>query len=748
MLITQSELDSFIQPAQSQPHRFLGMHSAVRMGEIGLVVRAYLDNAAQCVVIDTRSPRKKPLPLHKLHGSGFFEGFLPGVSEVFPYRLSITHYDGSITEQADPYTFLPTLGEEDLYLINEGNDHRIYQKLGAFARVHQGVSGVAFAVWAPSARRVSVVGDFNNWDGRYHMTRMLGASGIWEIFIPGLGPGTRYKYEILGPNDPTPFLKSDPYAVYFEPPPNNASIVYDLAGYEWGDSKWVKNRAATDWQQKPVSIYELHLGSWRRVPCEENRPLTYRELAEQLPAYLQEMGFTHVEFMPPAEHPFAGSWGYQVTGFFAPTHRFGTPHDFMFLVDTLHQAGIGVIIDWVPAHFPRDAFALAGFDGTHLYEHADPRQGAHLDWGTLIFNYGRLEVRAFLIASALAWFDRFHIDGLRVDAVASMLYLDYSRKEGEWIPNKFGGRENLEAIEFLRRTNELIHHYHPGALTIAEESTSFAGVTRPVAQHGLGFDLKWNMGWMHDTIKYFNQDPLFRKWSHNQLTFGMLYQYSENFVQVFSHDEVVHGKGSMLNKMPQPDISGRARNLRALYAFMWTWPGKKTLFMGSEFGQYAEWKYDASLDWHLLEYMDHEGIRRVVRDLNKLYLSDTAIAAYEQQPEGFEWIEANDADNSVFAYLRRGKNNASTWVVVANFTPVERSYRVGIPGAGTWEEILNTDAVEYGGAGAGNFGEATAKEIPWHNHPFALDICLPSMSVVIFRQNQQTRKTLAKTKKR
>ncbi len=736
MILTPAELASFTETVQSRPHSFLGMHPATIEKKPGLVVRAYLSDAERCEVVDAGNEKRR-FPLNRLHESGFFEGFIEGEKNVFPYRLRAVSYSGEVRQIYDPYSFLPTLGETDIYLINEGNDHRIYEKLGSHPKTHNGIAGTAFAVWAPSARRVSVVGDFNKWDGRYHPMRMLGASGVWEIFIPGIKPGTRYKYELLGPNDPTPFLKSDPYAVSFEPPPNNASVVYEISGYKWNDAEWLAKRAKTDWQKKPVSVYELHLGSWKRVPGDGNRPLTYRELADKLPEYLTQTGFTHVELMPPAEHPFSGSWGYQVTGFYAPTHRFGTPHDFMYLVDALHAAGIGVIVDWVPAHFPRDAFALAGFDGTHLYEHADPRQGAHNDWGTLIFNYSRHEVRAFLAGSALSWFERFHIDGMRVDAVASMLYLDYSRKEGEWIPNRYGGRENLDAMDFLRHTNSLVHQYFPGALMIAEESTSFSGVTRDVNDNfGLGFDLKWNMGWMHDVIEYFTKDPLYRKWHHNKLTFGMLYQYSEKFVHVFSHDEVVHGKGSMLNKMPQHNISGKAQNLRALYAFMWTWPGKKTLFMGSEFGQSNEWRYDQSLDWHLLEYIDHEGIRRVVRDLNRLYREDTVMAANEQNPGGFEWIEANDGDNSVLTYLRRGENDKSLWVVACNFTPVERPYRIGVPEAGRWEEVLNTDSKEYGGTGAGNFGGVIAGDKSWNNRPHFIDVCLPAMSAVVFRKKK------------
>jgi 1,4-alpha-glucan branching enzyme len=711
------------------------MHTASSQENQGLVVRAFLGDAEKCELVPQgKGAPVGELPLERLHESGFFELFIPGAHEVFPYQLRITRHNGGQSQAHDPYAFLPTLGELDLHLFNEGTHARIYEKLGSHPCVHDGVAGTAFAVWAPMARRVSVVGDFNAWDGRYHMMRTLGASGVWEIFIPGVYSGARYKYEILGPNEPAPFLKSDPYAVRFEPPPHNASIVCSLGGYTWQDAAWLAQRAAADWQRKPISVYELHLGSWKCVPEEGGRPLNYRELASQLPAYLTGMGFTHVELMPPAEHPFDGSWGYQVTGFYAPTQRFGTPHDFMSLVDALHAAGIGVIVDWVPAHFPRDTFALEAFDGTHLYEHADPRQGAHLDWGTLIFNYGRHEVRAFLTGSALAWLDRFHVDGLRVDAVASMLYLDYSRKEGEWIPNCHGGRENLEAIHFLRHTNELVHQHFPGALMIAEESTSFAGVTRPVHEGGLGFDLKWNMGWMHDTLKYLSKDPLYRKWHHNLLTFGMLYQYSEKFVQVFSHDEVVHGKGSMLNKMPQPDISGRAQNLRAFYALMWAWPGKKTLFMGNEFGQYAEWKYDQSLDWHLLRHPPHEGLRLLVRDLNKLYREDEALASNEQFPGGFQWLEANDADNSVLTFLRLCDAGGPAWVIAVNFTPVERSYRIGVPYDGQWHEAINTDAPAYGGHGAGNLGSVTADTgFAWNNQPHSLHARLPSMSTLIFR---------------
>jgi 1,4-alpha-glucan branching enzyme len=753
MILTRPELNSFLEVTQSQPHTFLGMHPVALKRRRGVVVRAFLANAKECAVVPLDAAAggasKKSFPLTRLDDAGFFEGFIP-VREIFPYALRVTGYDGAVRTVRDPYSFWPTLGDTDLYLINEGTEHRLYEKLGSRVLTHQGVAGVAFAVWAPSARRVSLVGDFNNWDGRYLPMRKLGASGVWEIFVPALAAGVRYKYEILGPAEPTPFLKSDPCALYFEPPPNNASIVFDLRKTDWRDAEWLARRAGTDWRRAPVSIYEMHLGSWRRVPEENNRPLTYRELAEQLPAYLVAEGFTHVEFLPPAEHPFDGSWGYQVTGFYAPTQRFGTPLDFCALVDALHTAGIGVIVDWVPAHFPRDAFALAGFDGTHLYEHADPRQGTQREWGTLIFNYGRHEVRGFLTGAALAWFDRFHIDGLRVDAVASMLYLDYARDAGEWVPNKFGGRENLDAADFLRYVNNAVHTLYPGALTIAEESTSYAGVTRPVAAGGLGFDLKWNMGWMHDTLDYLHLDPLHRRWHHDKLTFGMLYQYSEAFTQVFSHDEVVHGKSSLINKMPQRDVAARAQNLRVLLAYLWTWPGKKTLFMGCEFGQTAEWKFDASLDWHLLRYPDHAGLQLLVRDLNRLYTGTPAIAALDNDPRGFQWVEPDDKENSVLTFLRfsdgsalpprsplPADRSAQTWLVALNFTPVERDYRCGVPFAGEWREVINTDAREYGGAGAGNLGGVIADAgVSAHGRPHSLRFRLPGMSAVIFCHSQ------------
>ena len=643
MRLSPAELTALVDGKETSPHRFLGLHP-LQGG--GLVARALLPWASTCELLPDGG---KPVPMTRLHASGVFEVEMPGTT-LFRYRFRVTYPDGVRRDVDDPYRFLPTIYEEDLFLLGKGDYHRAHYKLGSHVRTIDGVTGVSFAVWAPSARRVSVVGDHNLWNGRAQPMRILGASGIWEIFVPGLAAGARYKYEIVGPHDTTPFLKTDTYALHFEPSPNHAAIVCDLSGFVWHDEAWLEARRRRDLRSRPMSVYEVHLASWRRVPEEGGRVLNYRELGEQLAAYCVQMGFTHVELMPPSENPFDGSWGYQVTGFYAPTHRFGSPLDFMTLVDALHRADVGVIVDWVPAHFPRDFFALARFDGTHLYEHADPRLGEHQDWGTLIFNYGRHEVRGFLVCSALSLLERFHVDGLRVDAVASMLYLDYSRKAGEWIPNRFGGRENIEAIEFLRQVNSLVHLYQPGVAMIAEESTSFPGVTKSVPEGGLGFDFKWNMGWMHDTLDYFKQDPLFRKFHHDKLTFGMLYQWSEAFVQSFSHDEVVHGKGSLIGKMSGADDATKAANLRCLLALQWSWPGKKTLFMGCEFGQFAEWKYDASLDWHLLEYPLHLGVQRLVADLNRLYVADAELASNELRPESFAWLVADDGAQSVLAF--------------------------------------------------------------------------------------------------
>jgi 1,4-alpha-glucan branching enzyme len=732
VILSKAELKSFIEAKNGQPHDLLGMHVLATGKNKGVVVRALVREAAKCEVVDVKSGES--FAMTSLAPEGFFEVLIPNRREVFRYQLRATLHNQEVRQFYDPYSFWPTLGDLDLHLFNEGNDHRVYEKLGAHVRVIDDVPGVSFAVWAPNGARVSVVGNFNHWDGRYHPMRPMGASGVWEIFIPGLAQGEYYKYEIYDKQGHLR-LKTDPYGTCFEAPPNNASIVYDSGKYAWNDSAWLGERKARAGQlDQPVSVYEVHLGSWRLKAGGAEQRFTYRELAPMLADYVLEMGFTHIELMPVAEHPFDGSWGYQVTGYFAPTQRFGTPEDFCFFVDHMHQKGIGVIVDWVPGHFPRDTFALAEFDGTHLFEHADPRQGAHMDWGTLIFNYGRNEVKCFLVANALFWFDRYHVDGLRVDAVASMLYLDYSRKAGEWIPNKFGGRENLEAIEFLRSTNDLVHQYFPGALMIAEESTSFAGVTRPTKDQGLGFDYKWNMGWMNDTLRYFQKEAVHRKWHQHDITFGMLYQYSENFITVFSHDEVTHGKASMLLKMGAWHIPEKAANLRSLYAHMWAWPGKKLLFMGSEFGQSREWNHAASLDWHLLQYLDHEGIRLLVRDLNQLYKSEPVFSRNDLNPQGFRWIACQDSDASVISYLRLDPFEMTLFAVIAHFTPVVRKpYRIGLPRRGFWKEIINTNSEYYGGSGLGNGGGVVAQDVPHDGHAQSAELVLPPYSTTILK---------------
>jgi 1,4-alpha-glucan branching enzyme len=732
VIIQESELKSFIDAENSTPHTFLGMHQCSVDGRKVLVVRAFLRDAKSCEVVDMES-QKRRYAMELLAPEGFFEVVIADRETPFRYRLRTVTYEDEVRQFYDPYSFLPTLGDQDLYLFNEGTDYRAYNKFGAHPMEIDGVKGVSFSVWAPCARRVSVVGDFNAWDGRYHQMRALGSSGVWEIFIPGLTEGMKYKYEIKTQED-TILMKTDPYGTAFEPPPGNAAIVRDVNHFKWTDGEWIKHREGDDWLRRPMNVYEVHAGSWKRVPEDGNRPLSYREMADTLVPYVKEMGFTHIEFMPLAEHPFSGSWGYQVTGFFAPTHRFGTPADFQYLVDVCHKNGIGVIMDWVPGHFPMDSFGLAQFDGTHLYEHADPRQGMHMDWGTYIFNYGRCEVRSFLLANAISWIDRYHIDGLRVDAVASMLYLDYSRKPGEWIPNIYGGNENLEAIDFLRKMNTLVHKEYPGVLTIAEESTSFGGITKSPAQNGLGFDYKWNMGWMHDTLLYFQKDPIHRRWHQNNLTFGMIYQYSENFMQVFSHDEVVHGKASMMMKMSAPDMTGKAGTLRALYTLMWTWPGKNTLFMGCEFGQSNEWKYDGQLDWWLLQYQDHKGVQQIVKDLNTLVSGDPAFFNFDCDPAGFEWVSLDDAACSVFAFLRKGKNETDRYLVVGHYTPVTRTgYRVGVPLPGFWKEVVNSDASVYGGKGDGNLGGLYADDVPANGRSHSLCLTLPGNSTLVFK---------------
>jgi 1,4-alpha-glucan branching enzyme len=625
------------------------------------------------------------------------------------------------------------LTDYDLYLLGEGNHHHLYEKLGAHVIDHDGARGTHFAVWAPNAREVCVIGDFNGWQPRQHYLNSRGSSGIWEGFIPNLGQGTLYKYAITSQYNDYHAEKADPCGFAAEIRPQTASKVWDIAGHRWNDGDWMARRGKAHAIDAPISIYELHLGSWRRVPGEGNRWLTYREMAPILAEYVHHMGYTHVEFLPISEHPLDASWGYQTVGYFAPTSRFGTPDDFMFLIDTLHQHGIGVLLDWVPAHFPRDGHGLAYFDGTHLYEHSDPRLGEHTDWGTFIFNYGRNEVSNFLISNALFWLDKYHIDGLRVDAVASMLYLDYSRKEGEWVPNQYGGRENLAAISFLRRLNERVYGEFPDVMTFAEESTSWPMVSRPTYLGGLGFGYKWDMGWMHDTLEYFELDPIYRRYHHNRLTFRMLYAFNENFVLPLSHDEVVHGKRALLSKMPGDDWQKFA-NQRLLLGYMYTQPGKKLLFMGIEVGQWAEWNHDTSVDWHLLQYGPHQGLQRYVRDLNTLYRAQAALHQRDSESAGFEWIDCNDSDASALCFLRRGRSPDDVLLIACNFTPVPRwDYHIGVPVGGWWDEVLNSDAPLYGGSGQGNLGGTGAAPMPYHGRSHLLRVALPPLGMVVFK---------------
>ncbi len=630
-------------------------------------------------------------------------------------------------------TQTPWLTDYDLYLFGEGTHVRAYNKLGAHPGEMEGRRGVHFAVWAPNAESVSVIGDYNGWDPRSHPMQPQAQAGLWESFIPDIGIGASYKYHIASRVNGYQVDKADPYGYAAEVRPQTASRVCDLAGYSWEDREWMATRKEHNSLDSPISIYEVHLASWRCVPEERNRWLSYREMAVQLADYVHDAGFTHVEFLPITEHPFDGSWGYQTIGYYAPTSRFGTPADFMFLVDYLHQNGIGVILDWVPAHFPKDAAGLGYFDGTHLYEHADPRQGEQPDWNTFVFNYGRREVQSFLIGNSLFWFDKYHVDGLRVDAVASMLYLDYARKEGQWIPNSYGGKENLEGLAFLRRVNEQVCDAHPDVMMIAEESTAWPMVSRPVHLGGLGFGLKWNMGWMHDMLDYMSKDPVFRTYHHNKITFSLLYAFSENFVLPFSHDEVVYGKGSMIGKMPGDEWQKFA-NLRLLYGYMFGHPGKKLLFMGGEIGQWSEWNHDSSLDWHLLEYPRHAGLRRWIRDLNTFYRGEPSLFELDFDSPGFEWVDCSDSQRSVVCFLRNGKNAADKMLFVCNFTPVPRhNYRVGVPLNCHWREMLNSDAPLYGGSGQGNDGGVTANPLPVHGRPYSLSLTLPPLGIVVFK---------------
>jgi 1,4-alpha-glucan branching enzyme len=732
MILTHEERDSLVQGQHRNPHGLLGMHP---LGDgNGLVVRAYLRDAAEVEVVPAHEKGRPSIKLQRIHESGLFEGVTKETSKIYAYDLVVRDHQGHTRRSRDGYSFLPTLGETDLHLFNEGNDRRAYEKLGAQLRTIDGVAGVSFAVWAPNAQRVSVVGEFNQWDGRYHPLRLLGPSGIWEVFIPGLGEGALYKFEVKNLYG-NPVLKTDPFGFAFEAPPKTASVVWNTRKFEWTDESWMEQRSKQDPLRSPMSVYEVHFGSWRKKNQFES--LSYREASQALVDYVRQMGFTHIEFLPVAEHAFYPSWGYQVTGFYGVTCRYGTPDDFQYLVNAFHQAGIGVIIDWVPAHFPRDDWALARFDGTALYEHEDPRKGAHQDWGTLIFNYGRHEVRNFLTANALYWCERFHIDGLRVDAVASMLYLDYSRKEGEWVPNQFGGRENLEAVEFLRHFNHVVHTEHPGVVTIAEESTAWGLVTRPPYLGGLGFSLKWNMGWMHDTLGYFMRDPVYRKYHQNDLTFAMLYHHHENFTLPLSHDEVVHGKGSLLGRMPGDDWQ-RAANARVLLGYQWTFPGKKLLFMGGEFGQTQEWDANAGLDWWLLDQGPyHRGLQRFVEDLNRLYRAEPALWKGDYDMEGFYWMDCSDHEHSVLSFVRQEQGGKSRLLIVLNLTPVLRvGYRVGLPAGGSWREALNSDAAIYGGSNQGNLGGVQTEAVRMHHQPFSAPLLLPPLSVLVFRHEQ------------
>ncbi|MGO8928952.1 MAG: 1,4-alpha-glucan branching protein GlgB [Limisphaerales bacterium] len=739
MLLTQAELQSLVEVKQRTPHQLLGMHPLAN--GTGVVVRALLPGAAKVEVQPVHEKDKPAFTLTQLHKAGLFEGVTTEANRVYAYDLVITDQQGGVRRTRDPYSFLPTLGDADLFLFGKGDERRIYDKLGAQLRTIDGVPGASFAVWAPNAQRISVVGDFNNWDGRYHQMRPLGMSGVWEIFIPGVGEGAKYKFEVRNLRGKI-VLKTDPYGFFFETAPKNASIVWNNHKFQWTDAAWLTQRRQRDPLRAPLSIYEVHLGSWRQKSAGESPG--YRALAEPLIQYVKQMGFTHVEFMPVAEHAYYPSWGYQVTGFYAPTSRYGTPEDLQYLVNALHKAGLGVIIDWVPAHFPRDEWALARFDGTALYEHEDPRKGAHQDWGTLIFNYGRHEVVNFLLANALFWCDRFHVDGLRVDAVASMLYLDYSRRPGQWIPNQYGGRENLEAIEFIRQFNHLTHTEFPGVMTIAEESTAWPQVTRPPYLGGLGFSFKWNMGWMHDTLLYFSHDPVHRKYHQNDLTFAMLYHYHENFILPLSHDEVVHGKRSLLGRMPGDDWQ-RFANLRTLLGYQWLFPGKKLLFMGCEFGQSAEWNANSELDWKLLDAGPyHRGLQRLVEDLGKLYLAEPALWKGDYDTEGFHWIDNSDHLNSVVSFLRQDAEHFHELVVIMNLTPVPRlHYRIGLPRPGPWRELLNSDAAVYGGSNMGNSGGVTAAAKPWHNQPCSAEFILPPLSILVFRPERAADKVVA-----
>jgi 1,4-alpha-glucan branching enzyme len=723
--MTVEEIEAIVGGYHGDAFRILGPHSVRRKGaQARWEIRAFLPQAESADVV----AGAERAAMIKKHARGFFVATLNGDPAAYLIRARL--FDGREIEIDDPYRFGPQLSDSDLYLHTEGTLLEAWRTLGAHVMEAEGVRGVRFAVWAPNAEAVALTGEFNDWDTcRHPMRRRNG--GIWEIFVPALGEGTAYKYHIRSRFKGYQQLKADPYAFYCETPPKSASIVWDTGKHQWHDDAWMQARAQTDWLKSPVSIYEVHLESWLRGP--QGEMLTYRDLAVKLVEYVRQMGYTHIELLPIMEYPFSGSWGYQIIGYFAPTSRFGTPQDFQFFIEACHRASIGVIVDWVPAHFPKDAHGLVFFDGTALYEHADPRKGEQLDWGTLVFNYGRNEVRSFLISNALFWLREYHIDALRVDAVASMLYLDYSRKPGEWVPNQYGGNENLEAIDFIRRFNEVAHSV-PGAFTVAEESTAFSGVSRPVYLNGLGFTMKWNMGWMHDMLDYFHTDPLYRKYHHNHITFSLLYAFTENFVLPVSHDEVVHGKGSLFSKMPGDEWRQFA-NVRAFLAYMWAHPGKKLLFMGQEIGQREEWNNNAGVRWELLEFELHRKLQTLMRELNRLYRASPALYQVDFHYSGFEWVDFRDSENSVISFLRRAEDPKDFLLICCNFTPVPRQgYEIGVPEEGFYEEVLNTDSELFGGSNIGNGGLVSSRPKVCHNRPYSIAVTLPPLAVVIFRK--------------
>jgi 1,4-alpha-glucan branching enzyme len=723
-LLESGAAQAIVEGRHGDPFAILGPHPVGKEW----VVTAFVPGAAKLILLPA-AKTAKPIEAAPVPGfAGLFQASLP---KKIAYRLHASS-EGAEWEFEDAYRFGPVLGEMDEYLLGEGTHRRMWQVLGAHLISHEGVQGVHFAVWAPNAQRVSVVGDFNIWDGRRNPMRRRGATGVWEIFIPGLKEGSGYKYEIRTADGAILPLKADPVGFGSEHPPANASVVRDISPRDWSDGDWMTRRQALQNIEAPISVYEVHLGSWRRAPG--NRMLSYLEMAEQLVGYVADMGFTHIEMLPVSEYPFDGSWGYQPVGMFAPTVRHGTPQEFRVLIEAAHARGLGVLIDWVPGHFPTDAHGLGRFDGTPLYEHSDPREGFHQDWNTLIYNYGRTEVSNYLISNALYWLEEYHIDGLRVDAVASMLYRDYSRQAGQWVPNKDGGRENYEAISVLQRANVICYGEVPGIMTVAEESTAFPGVSRPVDGGGLGFGFKWNMGWMNDTLSYMQKNPIYRKYHHHQMTFGLVYAWSENYILPISHDEVVHGKGSMLSKMPGTAWEKFA-NLRAYYGFMWAHPGKKLLFMGQEFAQGAEWNHNQSLDWHQLEIPEHAGVQALVRDLNRVYRDNRALHVNDTRAEGFAWIDGNDAEGSTYSWVRKGAATDPMVAVICNLTPVERRIRLGLPGPGAWTEILNTDAAIYGGGNRGNLGGLMAEAAPWNGFAQSAMVTVPPLATLYFRQD-------------